>query len=481
MRLSRVLEGIYCELKNFKNYNIKSVTHISRDAMKGGLFVCIKGANFDGNKYVADVVACGVCCVVTEDKGVEILEGVCYVFVSDIRKAMSVIAKNFYNKCVDKMKVIGIVGTAGKTSTSFIINHLLSNTGFKTGVIGTNGIFIGKNRMENTFTTPDPFELHYILYQMKLLGVDVVIMEVSAQAIYYKKIYGISFDVCVFTNITKEHLDFFGSLENYARVKMDFFKSANMKECVVNIDDFYGREIAYKTDVPCVSYGVLNPSNSFAIKVKLSLDSTQFVANIMDDVIDCNVPLVGDYSVYNILSALTVARLMGVESAVLQRSINSIDVIEGRFNVYNINGRTFIIDFAHTPDSIEKLLQHIKSYSDSKIISVFGCVGYSDKEKRESMGSVVSKFSNEIVLTSDNSGNTPFEDICRDVIPAFGDVVFHTESDRGSAIDLAYRLSKVGDIVVLIGKGAETFQKIGDERVPYSEKDCVLKLMEKYK
>ncbi|MGN0961846.1 MAG: Mur ligase family protein, partial [Christensenellales bacterium] len=264
MRLKKIIENLDYKSKNFKNYNIKTITHISNDVTKSSIFVCIKGNNFDGNKYAMEALSRGAKCIITEDDNLT-LDNATILLVKDIRKAMSIIAYNFYNRCADNLKIIGIIGTSGKTTTSLIISQILSNYDKNIGIIGTNGVFIGNIRQDNRFTTPDPLELHYIFYQMKMLGVKTVIMEVSAQAIYYEKVYGIKFDKCVFTNISREHLDFFGSMENYARVKMDFFDKNNMRECIVNIDDFYGMELAYKVNIPCISYGINEPANSFAI------------------------------------------------------------------------------------------------------------------------------------------------------------------------------------------------------------------------
>ena len=477
MRLKKIIENLNIKkMYNFKNFNIKSITHVSNDVIVDSMFLCIKGNNFDGNSFIDEAIKNGAKCIVT-DCGTLSHNNVCIIVVDDVRKAMSIIAKNFYNRCIDSMRVVGVVGTSGKTTTTLMIAQLLINNGKKIGVIGTNGIYIDNIRQENLFTTPDPLELHYIFYQMKMLGVDIVVMEVSAQAIFYNKVYGVYFDVCVFTNISEEHLDFFGSFENYAKVKMDFFNKKNMKECVVNIDDFYGRELAYKLDFPRVSYGINEPSNVFAIDVEFDLTETRFVANILDDVVNVKMPFVGLYNVYNMLASLTVVRFLGLSKSEIEYSLSELKEIDGRFNVYEYRGKKIIIDFAHTPDSVEKLLTHIRNYSSSNIISLFGCVGYSDKEKRIKMGEVVSKYSDQIILTTDNRGNTPFEDICRDVLIGIGDNQYICIEDRCKAIEHGVKLLNNNDILVLIGKGAEDFQKINDQRVPYSDKDSLMKIL----
>lgn len=478
MRIKSILKGLEnYQIYNFRNYNIESITHVSNDVVKNSIFICIDGNKYNGNDYIDEALVKGAVCIVSSKK-VEVPSGVCLIVVEDVRIVMSIFAKNFYNRCCDNLKIIGIVGTAGKTSTCMILSQILSLKHNNIGIIGTNGIFIGGIKQENKFTTPDPLELHYIFYQMKNLGVKLVLMEISAQAIYYNKVLGIRFETCVFTNISEEHLDFFGTLENYAKVKMSFFKAKNMKQCVVNIDDFYGRELAYKVDIPCVSFGVLEPANSFATKINIALDKTLFVANILDDIVDCDIPLVGEFSVYNVLAALTVAKLIGFSQKDLQCAIKKIKAIEGRFNIYSKGESNIIIDFAHTPESIDKLLDHISGYSDKKIISLFGCVGYSDKEKRHKMASVVDKYSTHVIFTSDNPGDTKFEELCKDVKKAFIRSNYVFIEDRKKAIKYGVDLLDKDSILVLIGKGAESFQKIKGERLPYSEKDVLLEILE---
>ena len=479
MKLKNILDGLeIIKIDNYKNYNISTITHISNEVENGGMFIALKGNNYDGNDYIKSAIENGAICIVTSNVNIAV-SNVCVVVVEDIRIAMSVIAKNFYNRCCDNMKIIGIVGTAGKTSTSLILSQILSGSGKKIAVIGTNGIYIDNIRQDNKFTTPDPLELHYLFYQMSCLSIDIVIMEVSAQAIYYNKVYGINFDICVFTNISREHLDFFGSMENYARCKMNFFNSKNMKECVVNIDDFYGRELAYKVNIPCVSYGIEAPANSFAIDIKLGFDNTTFVANILDDIFTINCPFVGKYNVSNILASLTVAKMLGMNELDIKSAVDKFKVIDGRYNVIEVGNKKIIIDFAHTAKSIDELLKHIKSTTDYNIISVFGCVGYSDKDKREEMASAVAMHSSWVIVTTDNRGDTAFDDIATDIISGLKECRYVCIEDRATAIRYAYERMGDRDILVVIGKGAENFQKIGSDRIPYSDMSVVKSLISK--
>lgn len=476
MRLKKILEGVDIITQNsFKNYNIKSITHISNDVIKDSIFICIKGNYYNGCDYIDIAIKKGAKCIVT-DCDVK-LDNVTLIVVKDIRIAMSVMAKNFYNRCCDELDIIGIIGTSGKTTTSFLISQLLSINDNNIGIIGTNGIYIGKIKLDNKFTTPDPLELHYIFYQMKMLGVKRVIMEVSAQAISLNKLVGIKLKIGVFTNISREHLDFFGSMENYARCKMNYFNKNNMNESVVNIDDFYGRELAYKADFPSITYGINSPANSFAVNIISSINGNKFVANILDDVFNVDCIYVGLYNVYNLLASLTVAKMLGLSHSQIKEALINLKSIDGRFNVYEFDNKKIIIDFAHTPDSINKLLELVKKYAQGRVISLFGCVGYSDKNKRIEMASAVDKYSDYIIVTTDNRGETPFDDICKDIVLGIKKSKYIGIEDRKSAINFGYGMLEDNDILVLIGKGAENFQKINKDRVPYSDIDIVKEIL----
>jgi UDP-N-acetylmuramoyl-L-alanyl-D-glutamate--2,6-diaminopimelate ligase len=281
----------------------------------------------------------------------------------------------------------------------------------------------------------------------------------------------------VFTNINREHLDFFGSYENYVKTKMSLFTSDYVGTAIINTDDFYGRELAYKCSIPVVSYGINDPANSFAMDIDLGFDYTAFIANVLDEVVNVRTPFVGRYNVYNLIGAMTVAKLIVGGGINLNKVVDNLKPIDGRYNVYYKGCKKIIIDFAHTPNSIEELLSHIKTTTNSKIISLFGCVGYSDKDKRKKMGEVVARYSDYIIITTDNIGMANFGEVAEDIILGVGTGKYVCIEDRKTAIDYGYSIMNDGDILVLIGKGAENFQTIGVNRVPYSDKDCVMEII----
>jgi len=479
MRLKKIIENLpIVSIKNLKNYNIKSITHISRDVAKNSIFICIKGSEYNGNDYIDEAIQNGAKVIITEEEVCS--PNITIIVVKNIRKAMSIVAKNFYNKICDTMQIIGVIGTSGKTTTSFIIKQLLCSTGNKIGIIGTNGIYIDNIRLENDFTTPDPLEMHYIFYQMKMLGVETVVMEVSAQAISQYKMYGIRLKIGVFTNISNEHLDFFGTMENYAKCKMDYFNIRNMDEAVINVDDFYGRELAFKTNMPVVSYAIDSPANVFAMNIESSLNGIEFVVNCLDDIYKINTKLVGKYNVYNILAGMTVSKMLGCKKSDIEYAVNNLQKIDGRFNLFSLpKNNSIIVDFAHTIDSIEKLLSFVRENVVGRVITLFGCVGYSNRDKRKQMMENVLRYSDYVIVTTDNRGETPYEDIVADMVDGVSPSKYISIEDRACAIHFGYGLLKENDALVVMGKGAENFQKIEKERIPYSDIDIVQQLIKK--
>lgn len=480
MQLGKILQGVKILKKyNYKNIEIESITHISSEVIEDSIFICIKGNTFDGNDYIDEAIKQGAECIVT-DKDI-CVDGIVVIVVKDVRMAMSIMAKNFYEKACDSLNIVGIIGTAGKTTTSHIIYQILSINDKNIGVIGTNGIYIGSTVLENKFTTPDPLELHYIFYRMKMLGVKTVIMEISAQAIYLQKMYGIKLKIGVYTNISPEHLDFFGSMENYARTKMNYFNKKNMNECVINIDDFYGMELAYKLNIPCVSFGINNPANSFALDISLGLDNLKFVANILDDVYKVETGFAGNYNIYNILAAMTVCKMLGEKYEDILQGILTLKPIDGRLNIWDVGKKKIIVDFAHTPMSVDKIVSFIRSCVEGKLVVVLGCVGYSDSEKRKDMTKSAISNSDYLIITTDNRGETDFDSIVRDMVSVCDEGRYEIVEDRTTAIKRGFEILQDGDTLVLLGKGAENFQKIGKERVPYSDIKVVEDIVNNFK
>ena len=481
MKLSKLLKNLQYESKNFVDVDIVGIVHSSCTVEKNFLFFALKGETHNGRDFIDDVVSRGGKVVVCEDDLDR--DDLVIIKVADVRFAMSIIAKNFYRRVVEKLKLISVVGTNGKTTTSSIIYEVLKRSGRKVGLIGTNGVFMGDINLPTNMTTPDPIELHYIFSQMYAFGIEYVVMEVSAHAIYYQKVAGITFDVGVFTNLSSEHLDFFHDMESYAQVKESFFSSNYIKECVVNIDDERGKKLAYSVDVPCVSYGMIRPANIFALNMQMSIDRLSFVVNAFDDIYKINTRIVGDYNVYNIMASIGALRLLGVDSSTIESVLNCMKNIDGRWEVFDFDSKSIknvkiIVDFAHTAQAFQKVLSQIRNLRKGRIITLFGCVGYSDKEKRKSMGEIVSSYSDFVVFTTDNICDASFDEIVSDVDIKAPHINIE---DRAKAIEYVFKNLKKNDTFVLLGKGNEKVQKVKGQLIEYDELDIVKKTIEQYK
>ncbi len=476
MKVSKLLNDVEKFLLIGEDVDVTSLSNKSKGCKKNCLFFCIDGINNDGSKFVQEAILNGAVCVVSNKK---LKVNVTQVIVDDVRSCMSLIAKNFYGNACDKLKIIGITGTNGKTTSSFIIQHILNVAGFSVGVIGTNGVFIDNKLISEDLTTPDPIELHYYFKEMKKSNCDFVIMEASAHAICLKKLVGIKFRVGLFTNITNEHLDFFGNMKNYSKCKLSFFKKENVDEAVFNVDNAYGRLLAKLNQIPNITYGIYNPSNTFAINIETSFNGSKFFVNSLDSIFDIKTNLIGEHNVYNILGAISVCKLLNIRDEYILKGVNTLLQVDGRCNVTKLNNNNYIIvDFAHTPDGFEKILGVFRKLVKGKLITIFGCVEYSDTKKRVLMGKVASAYSDYIILTADNPNNTSVFKINRDIKAGFKKFKNYTEiEDRKKAIEYGISLLCKNDALIILGKGGEHKQLIMGNAIKYNEQEVVNNLL----
>ena len=476
MLLNKLLNDVpHLQITNNFNPNILGVKFNSKEVKKGDLFVCLKG-EVDGATFLDEAIKNGAVACVCEDVLDTIIP---VVVVENARKALSLICKNFYGCACDEFKIVMVTGTNGKTTTSYILYSILQQNKTKCALIGTNGIFVDNKQIYYGLTTPDPTELHYYFEVLKKMGVTHIVMEASAHAIKLNKLCGIKAKQIIFTNLTNEHLDYFGTMENYAKTKLDFFSLDNANLAITNVDDDYGVTLLNKK-MPVISYGLKNPADTFCVDINSSIMGLTFCANVMDEIIEISSSLVGLYNVYNILAAITSAHCLGVDAKTIKQGVKNLKNIAGRFNKFLLDlNNLVVVDFAHTPDGFFNVLSEIKKLRQGKIITVFGCVGYSDVEKRKQMGEVASKFSDEIVLTSDNPNFAKFDDICLDILKGVS-VPYTKIFDRFSAVKFAFSKLTKNTTLVLLGKGAETSNLINGVKVPYSEVKAVETCIEEF-
>ncbi len=472
MKLKDLIKDInYQEVIGSTDIEIKDVSSDSNAVSKGGLFVCISGENYDGHEFIKQVVNYGGVAAVVERR---LDTSITQIVVKDARKAVCEAAAAFYGHADKKMKMIGVVGTNGKTTTTHFIASVLMNAGVKCGLIGTLGVFYGDKFRESALTTPDPVELHKTLAEMYESGVEAVVMEVSAHAAHFKKVYGVEFEIGVFTNLTQDHLDFFKDMENYGRAKMSFFKNNACKYVVSNSDDKTGRKIAETVKGKALTYGIENPADVFAVNIEENLSGTDFVLNLFDCIYDVKLNLTGRFNVYNALAAATACALYGVNPDKVAEGIENLKGVSGRLECVYGGEFSVYVDYAHTPDGLKKSLSSLKPHA-KRLICVFGCGGNRDKVKRPVMGKISGKEADFTVLTSDNPRYEEPMDILWDVERGIKEETdnYVIVQERAEGIKYALNMAEKGDIVLIAGKGSEKYQDVFGIKRPFSDKDTV--------
>ncbi len=475
MTLENLLKNIEIKKTNVDDLSIEieGVKISSKDVKDGDIFCCMQGINDDGNAHLSEIDTRFV--AITEkiptDKNIK------YVQVKNARFAYAIISQNYFLNPAKDMKFIGIVGTNGKTSCAHYISSILTFAGVKVGLMGTEGHYILGEKVGESLTTPDPYELNELLFKMRAKGVEVVVMEISAHAIYLEKLSGIKMDICMLTNITQDHLDYFENFDNYCNVKMSFFTPKNVSHAFINVDDKSGRilldRLSGVKDIRCTGYGLYNPSDCFAIKVREDIDGVSFVANIDDDIIDVKSSLYGEFNVYNLLCSIAVVHSMGVSGEIISHAVRKLKAVKGRFSLIKCEKGSIIIDYAHTPDGLKNLLSTARTITKSRLITVFGCGGERDKSKRRLMGEVASKYSDYIVLTSDNPRSENPLDIIKEIEWGVSIKDVKCIVDRIEAVRYSLLEMEEGDTLVIAGKGNENYLEIKGKKIPMNDFDIV--------
>ena len=472
MKLENLLYGVEIQKTNVdSDEEIKEIKIDSRKVEEGDMFVCLEGVCDDGNSHLCEINCDFVAVTEKEPSGGK------YVVVKDARKAYAQICENRFLRPLEGMKFVAVVGTNGKTSTAHYIDSILSFAGIKTGLIGTEGHYILGEKVGQSLTTPDPYELNELFFKMRTRGVEVVVAEVSAHAIYLEKLGDIKADVAILTNVSQDHLDYFKDFANYQSVKMSYFENGNAKRAIINVDDESGRillkRLEGREDVKATSYGLYKPADCFAVNVIEDIDGVKFVANLEDEIVDVKSSLYGEFNVYNLLGAMSVASCLGIDSQTLTHAVRKIKAVKGRFSVLHTDKGTIIVDYAHTPDGLKNLLSTARTLTKSRLITLFGCGGERDRQKRAAMGKIASEYSDFIVLTSDNPRSEDATDIIRQI--EWGVTIKDVKCivDRPEAVKFALSEMEEGDTLVLAGKGNESYLEIKGKKIPYNDFDMV--------
>jgi UDP-N-acetylmuramoyl-L-alanyl-D-glutamate--2,6-diaminopimelate ligase len=431
--------------------------------LPGALFICLRGQNFDGHDLISQAAENGAAAVLIDAKfSGEISSDVGIVRVENTREAMALVSANFYGRPAEKLRLIGVTGTNGKTTTTYFIEEILRNCGRRTGLIGTVGLRALGEPLDIPFatdTTPDPPELHFIFAKMLEMGVQDVVMEVSSHALALCKMTGITFDVGVFTNLTQDHLDFHGTMENYARAKAQLFCQSNF--AVVNADDSYSKiMLEHNGDAPFYTYSIDTPANFRALHTVCEPLGSTFEL----DAQAFSIPVGGKFNVYNVLAAIGTATALGVELPRIKEAVGRLGGVPGRIqSVPNERGLNIFVDYAHTPDGLENIITSVRETTAGRVITLFGCGGDRDKTKRPIMGEIAARLSDYCILTSDNPRTEdPFE-ILAQVEEGVKQSATQYEvlENRRDAIFAGVKMLQPQDALIIAGKGHEDYQIIG--------------------
>ena len=471
MKLYDIISNLkFIGIKNYQELNIDSLSCDSNEKINDGIYFCIKGINRDGHNYAKDAIENGAVCLVVE-KFLDL--PITQILVENSRIAMSFISSVFYETYKSKMKFIGITGTNGKTTTTFLIREILTKLGKSVGLIGTEGIYINHLLLPANLTTPDPIDLHKLIKDMDNNGCEYCVMEVSAHAIALNKIDNIYYDIVGLTNITKDHLDYFINMENYMKCKASLFDYKHAKFGIINTDVKYGKEISKRSNIEIQTVG--KDADIKIIDSNKGLSGTDFKFQYRDKIYKAHTNLIGDYNISNIMMAIACLINLGININDIIDTINTNEfIVPGRFNVLNLDTNyNVIIDYAHTPDGIKNVLTAIKNLPIARLITVFGCGGNRDKTKRSEMGEVATDLSDFVIVTSDNPRFENPELIIDDIMAGIKTNNAYRIENRKSAIEYALSIAKANDVVAILGKGAENYQDINGVKIPYSDYDVV--------
>ena len=486
MKAKQILKNV--EILEYVNINKKTLEKLeisnvcdnekNKKKLKNSCFVCIEGINFDSHSLSKKLEQYGVKLLVCNKK---VETNIPYVIVKNTRSALGYIANNFYGNPTEHLKIIGVIGTNGKTSTTSILKQLFDMNKINCSLIGTSGVYINKKRFKETLTTPDPLLLNELFYKMVKAKSEVVVMEISAHAIALNKADFLKTDVLIFTNFSQDHLDFFKTMENYKQTKFLFFNNKNTKNAIINLDEKAGEELyaKIKDKIKTKTYGLEKEADLIAKNISLYLDKTYFDLIVNKRKISLCPSLSCLFNIYNVLSATLAMRVLGYTKN-LYKNINKLKPVVGRFNIKKIKNNSYaIIDYAHTPESLRSVLENIKKLSDKKIISVFGCPGNRDEVKREIMGQIAYEYCEKIIITTDNPKYENPLIICNEILKGAKEKGIIIE-DREKAIKKAYKDCN-NNILLIAGKGSETYQDINNLKIKYSDKKALNKCIKKPK
>ena len=469
MLISRLLKCIDT-VPPIEDREVENITDNSEKCVQGSIFVCHEGAE----KYLSSALGKGAVLVVAKKKLCENC-----VTVENTRKAYSLLCAEFFSHSYKKLRLIGVTGTNGKTTVSSMLYHILSCSGKKCALIGTAGYLRCDEENAATLTTPDPFEMHRMFCEMTKCNTEFCIMEASSQGLFQERLYPLSFEVGVFTNLTPDHLDYHGDMESYRKAKEKLFE--NSEKSVINLDDSYAENMIDASSDKVITYSLKKDEADFTAKyIRFFEGITDYVIVARELIHRVRLQTPGNYNIYNSMAALITAMECGISLEESANALKNFYGVKGRFEILPIHkDYRVIIDYAHTPDSLKQVLLSLSSFPKNRIITLFGCGGNRDKSKRGEMGRIAAFYSDMVILTSDNPRDENPSDIIDDIIEGIGitKTPVYIIENRRKAIEYALQKAQKNDIILLAGKGHETYQITSEGKLPFDERKIVAELL----
>lgn len=485
MKISKLWDFIeVLDVKGDPEAEVTGVSYDSREVKPGHLFVCVEGFNWDGHDFAEQALQNGARVLMVQREIPVAGPGVTVIRVKDSRKAMAAVGHVFYDFPSQKLKVIGVTGTNGKTTTTYLIKSVLESAGHSVGLMGTIAIRIGDKEIPALRTTPESLDLHRLFAEMVEDGIEYAVMEVSSHSLDLDRVGYVDFDYGIFTNLTRDHLDFHGNMKNYLDAKIKLFKSTD-KFNVINADDPSSDTILERiknSPTPAVTYGIKTRADFSARDIQLDPTGVKYNLAWKGKNIPIEVRIPGIISVYNSLAAAAALLCEGISPEHVQRGLKEVEGVRGRSETIDTGkGFSVIIDYAHTPDGLENILSTIRGYAKGRIITLFGCGGNRDREKRPMMGEIAGRLSDFVIITSDNPRKEEPHQIIDEILPGVEKTgcSYICIVDRREAIEYALEMAGKDDIVVLAGKGHETYQELEDYKIEFDERKIVAGILER--
>ncbi len=462
----------YTLIKGDLDTKINKIAYDHRKIKPGDLFVCIEGFSQDGHKYIEAAVENGAVAILCSKKP-DVTPDCTILMVEDSRAALARIAAKFYNHPEKTLKIIGITGTNGKTTTTYMIKSVLERVGYKVGLVGTIANYIGNRKLHTERTTPESLELMELFHEMVVEGVEYCVMEVSSHSLYLKRVEGIEFTAGIFTNLTQDHLDFHKTFENYYEAKKILFTTSKLS--VINIDDSYGKRLVQEIAAPKLNYGKSMDAEIRAVNINSHSRGIGYELHFRDKVQIIELPLPGEYNVYNSMACAAVCISQGIALTDIAKGLSEV-VVPGRCELVSTKyglDYDIILDYAHSPDALENILKSAREFTKGRLIAVFGCGGDRDATKRPIMGKIGTELSDIAVITSDNPRTEEPNAIIEEIIKGISKDNYIVEPDRKKAIAMAIKMAQSSDVIIIAGKGHEDYQVLKSGKIHFDEREVV--------